>query len=196
MLSRLKLIANIANSYVGLEENTAQHQALVNDYNKIYPHPRGYTLKLKDSWCAAYVSVVMYKAGLLSFPFECGVSEMLKVLYANNCLIKGRLPQAGEILFFKHYSHVGICGGSNPANGDIICNEGNSANMCRKIMYNHNDGTFSYYASPWCYSPDEVVTQVINGWWGNGCDRIRNLKLGGYDPVLIRNAVNKRLGAI
>lgn len=196
MLSRLKAIVAQANSYVGTVEGSSRHLSLVTDYNKIYPHPRGYILKPSDAWCAAFVSVIMLKSGLLSFPFECGVAEMRTALYTQGCMVRNRLPQAGEILFFKDYSHVGICGGSNPSNGDIICIEGNACNMVKKQMYNHYQETFSYYASPWPYSRDEIVTQVINGWWGNGSVRESSITLAGYNFNEIQSEVNRRYGVV
>lgn len=41
---------------------------------------------------------------------------------------------------------------------------------------------------------DRIVTEVIDGRWGNNPDRARRLRENGYDPVAVQNAVNRRLG--
>lgn len=40
---------------------------------------------------------------------------------------------------------------------------------------------------------DALVTEVINGKWGNGADRTAKLKAAGYDPSAVQNAVNAKL---
>jgi hypothetical protein len=43
-------------------------------------------------------------------------------------------------------------------------------------------------------SDDQVASQVINGAWGNGPDRVNRLKAAGYNPQTIQNLVNKKMG--
>ncbi len=42
---------------------------------------------------------------------------------------------------------------------------------------------------------DELVTQVLDGMWGNGPDRVRALEEAGYSYEEVQNGVNKRLEA-
>lgn len=44
-------------------------------------------------------------------------------------------------------------------------------------------------------SNDVIAQEVINGKWGNGNDRIKRLKVAGYDPNTIQALVNKKLEA-
>lgn len=41
---------------------------------------------------------------------------------------------------------------------------------------------------------DELAREVINGYWGNGQDRINKLKNAGYDATAVQNKVNEILG--
>lgn len=40
---------------------------------------------------------------------------------------------------------------------------------------------------------DTLVNEVVNGKWGNGAARTKNLKDAGYDPVEVQKAVNAKL---
>ena len=188
-----KMVTDIAKSYEGVREGTKEHQQIVNDYNSILPHPRGYKLNESDSWCAAWVSVVMLRSGISTFPYECGVYEMWKALYNRGNLIRGRLPRPGELIFYN-YSHVGIVLGSNIDDGLIVVIEGNSNNRVRMRNIYFNDKTIKGFASPITYTLTDVCNQVINGWWRNGEERRRSLTKGGYDYVQIQSGVNKILG--
>ena len=50
-------------------------------------------------------------------------------------------------------------------------------------------------AAPVKKSNDVIAQEVINGKWGNGNDRINQLKAAGYDPTAIQALVNQKLGA-
>ena len=187
-----KMITDIARSYVGTREGDATHKAIVEDYNFILPHPRGYKLKLTDSWCAAFVSVVMLRAGVLDFPYECGAMEMKDALYERNCLIRGRLPHPSELVFFT-YSHVGIVYGSNDVDGIILDTEGNSGKMVADRTHYFTDKDILCFASWKPYNKEDIVTQVMEGWWGDDwTERSRRLEIGGYNPEDIRKVVNER----
>lgn len=192
-MNRLKTIVQLALAMESVKEGSPQHRQLVDDYNNILPHPRGYKLKYTDAWCAAYVSVIALASGVTTFPAECGVTEMREKLHEQGCLIRGRLPFPGEIVFYR-YSHVGFCYGCNPANGDILVVAGNTNDKVKCTKHNIRDGQLAYFASPWRYSWDDVASQVIAGWYGNGEDRYNALTENGYNYQSIQCIVNERLG--
>ncbi len=39
----------------------------------------------------------------------------------------------------------------------------------------------------------EVARDVIEGYWGNGDERIRRLRAAGYDPYAVQNIVNQMI---
>ena len=43
-------------------------------------------------------------------------------------------------------------------------------------------------------SNDQIAQEVINGAWGNGADRANRLRAAGYNPSVIQNLVNQKLG--
>lgn len=104
-------MSSIASKYIGVVENSSKHHKIIDTYNKIVPLPRGYKMTYRDSWCAAFVSVIMKKAKVENAPFECS---------ANNMLIKCRktkrftkTPKVNDIVFYSwrcngYCGHVGI----------------------------------------------------------------------------------------
>lgn len=178
-LPRLNKILAIAESYNGMRENSDEHHYLVDFYNTISPLPRGYHLKYSDSWCAAYVSVVMRRSGILEFPYECGVFEMFNRLKERGCIIYGRPPMPGEILFFKS-SHVGIVNGWMTQVWECPTIEGNSADMCTHRTHFLKDENILGWTSPYRYTTEEIKLQIEGGVWGSGDARDYMLLINNY----------------
>lgn len=57
--------------YVGIQEGSAYHQAILDAYNKITPLPRGYKAASNDSWCAVFLCAIAWELGYRSWPWEC-----------------------------------------------------------------------------------------------------------------------------
>lgn len=188
-----QLVIIQSHKYVGCHEGDTLHREIVDGYNSILPHPRGYKLKYTDSWCAAFVSWVMYTAGISTFPYECGVSEMLELMYKKNMLIRGRLPYSGEVVFFN-YSHVGLCLGSDWNSNVIAVREGNANDSVIDRYYRLDGGKLRCFAAPYFYSEQEVAQHVQCGWYGNGEERKRRLTEDGYDYNRIQSLVNRMSG--
>lgn len=178
-LPKLNKILEIAESYNGVKEGSRAHLHLVDFYNTLSPLPRGYSLLYTDSWCAAYVSVVMQRAGIKDFPFECGVFEMYKKLMEKRCVIQGRFPMPGEILFFKS-SHVGIVNGWVQNDFTVSTIEGNTADMCAHRRHNLLDKNILGWTSPYRYSADEIQKQLAGNVWGDNDTASKLLYINGY----------------
>lgn len=132
-------IVNSAIEYLGIAEGSKKHLDIVNTYNGIKPLPRGYKLKTSDSWCAAFVSAMAAKCGLLDIiPAECSCPNQISLWQK-----KGRwqesdayVPKPGDIIYYDWddtgtgdnkgvADHVGIvCAVSG---GNIKVVEGNKA---------------------------------------------------------------------
>lgn len=178
-LPKLNKILEIAETYNGIYEGGEVHRHLVDFYNTTTPLPRGYHLKYTDSWCAAYVSVVMQCAEIKEFPFECGVFEMYKKLMEKGCIIQGRFPIPGEILFFKS-SHVGIVNGWVQNDFTVSTIEGNTADMCAHRRHNLLHKNILGWASPYRYSVYEILQQVDGKVWGDSETASKLLYINGY----------------
>lgn len=97
---------NLAISYLGVKEGSEKHKRLVDQYNSIRPLPRGYKLSYKDSWCAAWISDLMYTVDMdFSVPAECSCYYMME-----NAKAKGNwrnaddyyeLLQEGDIIMYN-----------------------------------------------------------------------------------------------
>ena len=97
---------NLAISYLGVKEGSEEHKKLVDLYNSIRPLPRGYKLSYKDSWCAAWISDLMYTVDMdFSVPAECSCYYMME-----NAKAKGNwrnaddyheLLQEGDIIMYN-----------------------------------------------------------------------------------------------
>lgn len=180
-LPKINKILEISEGYEGVKELSDVHLHMVDFYNTFKPLPRGYRVKYSDSWCAVYVSVVMRRAGILDFPVECGVFEMLKLLQAKGCYIIGRFPMPGEIVFFRS-SHVGIVNGW--IGEDFMCPtiEGNTGNACLHRKHDIRSKDILGWCSPYRYSREEISLQINGNVWGipNSATCMDLLKINDY----------------
>ena len=73
---------------------------------------------------------------------------------------------------------------------------GYDADAIQSIVNRMLAGTYKGGAStaPARKSNDQIAQEVINGKWGNGSDRTNRLRSAGYDPNVIQNLVNQKLG--
>lgn len=90
-------------AYVGVIEGSSQHKYIVDTYNKIVPLPQSYKLKYTDSWCAAFVSVIAKKCGLLDIiPAECSCQRQITLWqklgrWQEN---DSYTPKVGDIIYY------------------------------------------------------------------------------------------------
>ena len=105
----------IAKQFEGCKEGDATHTQLVGIYNSIRPLPRGYAMTIKDSWCAAYISVVFYMADMeYTVPAECSCYYMMcNAKSIGNWNEQPAEIQIGDIVMYNFDSqpdpdHVGI----------------------------------------------------------------------------------------
>lgn len=94
---------NSAKEYINVAEGTKRHTEIVNLYNAIKPLPQGYKLRTTDSWCAAFVSAMAAKCGLLDIiPAECSCPRQIALWqnmgrWQENDAYK---PKAGDIIYY------------------------------------------------------------------------------------------------
>lgn len=100
--------ADYAKKFIGVKEGSQKHIWLVEQYNKIKPLPRHYRVKISDSWCAVFVSVILKKCKSKN-AYECSASNMYY-----DCMKKGyavKKPKKNDLIFYNftgRIDHVGI----------------------------------------------------------------------------------------
>lgn len=178
-----------------LEIGLAGRKTLIGYYNQnVYPlieKNRKYKMKVGDSWCAMFCSVIAHKAGLDAelFPYEVSVFYMTKKAKLRGAFTK-KLDEAmiNDLVVYDWkddgtLDHVGILleKGSNY----IRVIEGNYSNTVRirKVMLPSSE-IYGYIKTGVGVTPDieAMARDVIKGIYGNGQDRKTALG-ANYDAV-------------
>ena len=135
------MLIDSAREYIGCKESDGSFARIINKYNMTTPLPRGYRVKLSDSWCAVFVSVILHENGLDSYR-ECSCEQMIA-----KCKVAGKYiedetitPLPNDLIFFNFTSkkhpnnlratHVGIV--ESVANGIITTIEGNYGDAVKR----------------------------------------------------------------
>lgn len=169
-------------------QNINSHDKVVIEYNKMKPLPEGYVLKVSDDWCAAYVSVILYKAGYKRI-IECSVPRMILLARAAGIYkTSGYKPKKGDLVIYdwdgnKDGDHVGIITDIDNI-GFITVKEGNKAGSIGVRALPYDDSrVMAYISIPYnkeekeedYKTVDEVVAAIIQGKFGNGDNRKEKL---------------------
>lgn len=165
------------------------HDKVVLEYNKMKPLPEGYRLKVSDDWCAAYVSVILYKAGFKRIS-ECSVPRMILLARAAGIYKdKSYIPKVGDLVIYdwddiKDGDHVGIIIVKDNI-GFLTVQEGNKAGAISIRGIHYEDSCISGFISipydkeekvPTKYKTvDDIVDAIIAGKFGNGEERKEKL---------------------
>lgn len=198
---------DFASQYIGTREGTARHAYIINFYNdNIRPLPRGYHVKLTDSWCATFVSFVLYKCGAINPPYECSAEGMRQL-----AIKKGQYhrtnPKPDDIIFYCWNSsgvcqHVGIVSSVDVNGNQLQAIEGNHNDKVGSRLISKTSGSILGYATvphknskatvkPKDIDYTQIAKDVIKGKYGNGDERKKKLKKLGYDYTKVQNEVNK-----
>ena len=74
---RLSLVEE-AMLWLGAEEGSEEHKAIIDGYNAHTPLAQGYTVTYEDNWCAAFVSFAAIQKNLTDIiPTECGCERQI-----------------------------------------------------------------------------------------------------------------------
>lgn len=148
-----------ARKWIGTKQGTAKHKNLVDAYNSISPKPRGYTLKMTDDWCDAFVTVVFDKAGASNLiGREVGVQRHIDIFKSKGIWIEdGKIkPKVGDIITYNWddstqpnvgwADHIGIVEKVDTKNITVI--EGNISNRVDRRTLEIGHGNIRGYARP------------------------------------------------
>ena len=98
-----KKFVDCAKAFYGVARGTERHRQLIDAYNSVTPHPRGYAMTYTADWCAAFVSAIAVLCDMTDIiPVECSCNEQIKLWKA-----KGRWqendahkPLPGDIVYY------------------------------------------------------------------------------------------------
>ena len=206
------LLISLLENWIGIKSNTT----IIDIYNKHKPLPRNYKMKYSDPWCAAGLSAAIISCDMVDLiGKECSCEYFIEHFMVKGIWIEdGTItPQRGDIIVYNWddktqenngwADHIGVV---TEVYGDKI----------RAIECNYK-GTVGYRSIPigWGYirgygrpkydfpmnppffrTNEEIATEVIYGYWGNGEDRKVALTDAGYDYHKIQAIVNSRLAGI
>lgn len=212
-------VLDVARNWLGRNEADGSHKEIIDIYNSYKPLARGYKVKYTDSWCDTFVSACFIKLNAVELigGTECGCEEHIKKFRTAGIWEEdGRIvPKVGDIILFNwdinqqqnngYADHIGIVEEVNGSS--IVTIEGNYKDKVTRRRINVGWGYIRGYARP-KYSSinsdptpvkpeeidlDRIADEVIRGAWGNGEERVKNLKAAGLDPVAVQKIVNNKL---
>ena len=136
-----------AESWLGTEEGSEDHHAIVDIYNAHEPLAVGYEVQYDDNWCSTFVSAMSISLNYTDFiPTECGCQRHIALFEKMGCWVEddGYTPLPGDLIFYSSADkgrgdctgwadHIGIVAGTYK--GYIRVIEGNYGDKvgCRII---------------------------------------------------------------
>lgn len=187
-----------AKGLLNIEELSAEHKKIIDDYNTITPLPRGYAVTYRDSWCAAFLTVC-YRRAYGEFPrwAECGCEEMRQKFLSSSLKSPSvRLPQPEDFIFYDWdkdgwSDHVEIIEEVSP-NFYFTIGGNNNNSVKRRMIEKNSDKIMGFgYFFPETETDNPTLNQiaddVILGKYGTGETRKEKLYR------LIQDRVNLRL---
>ena len=138
------LLVQTARKYLGAAEGGALHREIIQIYNSISPHPRGFQMTTALPWCATFVTAMAKLCGMLDIiPAECSCGHQVQLFqklgrWTENDNYK---PAPGDVIYYYWSDsgagdcvgwpdHVGIV--ESCSGGLITVIEGNRANSVSK----------------------------------------------------------------
>lgn len=190
-----------AKRYLGMTTGDERQKALIQAYNRVQPRPQGYCVKATDDWCDVFVTVMADQTHLAqTIGRECSVKRHVD-WFKQQGIWRGRIhPEVGDIITFDWEGngwpdHIGIVSGVTGERVDTIEGNTNGCVACRD--YPLTSAVIYGYARPrYTRSPlNDIVSEVLQGKWGNGREREERLRAAGYDYAAVQAAVNHHLHA-
>lgn len=100
--ARASLVAS-AECFLGVQEGTPDHHAIIDTYNAYEPLAQGYEVKYDDDWCATFVSFVAIGEGVTEvIPTECSCERQIGLWQALGGWAEedSYLPLPGDIIYY------------------------------------------------------------------------------------------------
>ena len=160
MSIRANKVVEQAKAWLGRNEASGTHKAVIDVYNAHKPLARGYAVKYTDSWCATFVSAVAIKTGCTDIiPLECGCQQQIELFKKLGSWDESdaRTPNPGDIIYYDWQDsgkgdnvgwsdHVGIV--EKVSLGKITVIEGNYSNAVKRRILSVNAKNIRGYGVP------------------------------------------------
>ena len=149
MTLRLQVVST-AESWLGAQEGSENHKAIIDRYNTHKPLAQGYAVTYEDNWCATFGSMVAISCGLTDIiPTECGCERQIGLFQD-----LGRweekdtyLPQPGDYIYYAWDEYaVGDCTGWADHVGIVA---GTWGPFIKGIEGNKDDSVSCRYITRW-----------------------------------------------
>lgn len=153
-------VVQTAEGWLGAQEGSGQHQAIVDLYNAHEPLAQGYLVTYEDNWCSTFASAIAIQCDLTEIiPTECGCERHISLFHE-----LGRweeqdtyIPLPGDYIFYDWdvrtlgdstgwADHVGIVVGTHGPFIKVIEGNKNDSVSYRYILY--FDPTIRGYGLP------------------------------------------------
>ena len=204
-------IIEVAKKYLGVVEGSPEHKHIIDVYNSQKVLPNGYKVTYKDPWCAAFVTACAIEAKCLQNVFpSCNCYDMQTWYKYNQRFTKVyKRANIGDYVLYDwdgdgYSDHVGILisrdgdtlkviEGNKSDKVDIRTIKGTDSNIygfCKNRLSIQQYDVDSHTNKTKLDNLDAVAMSVIAGKYGNGKERINNLKANGYDYYKVQERVN------
>lgn len=126
--------------WLGTQEGSAEHKAIVDLYNSHTPLAQGYEVQYDDNWCSTFVSAVAIACDYTDFiPTECGCQRHIGLLEEMGCWVEADdyVPLTGDLIFYSSKDKgFGDCTGWSDHIGIVV---GTYGGYIRVIEGNYGD---------------------------------------------------------
>jgi hypothetical protein len=160
MSTRANKVVEQAKAWLGRNEASGTHKAIIDVYNAHKPLARGYAVKYTDSWCATFVSAVAIATGCTDIiPLECGCQQQIELFKKLGSWDESdaRVPNPGDIIYYDWNDsgkgdnvgwsdHVGIV--EKVSFNQITVIEGNYHNAVKRRILSVNAKNIRGYGLP------------------------------------------------
>lgn len=162
-------VVQLAQSWVGKNEDDGSHREIIDIYNRYPAHQREYRMEYSDPWCAATVSALAIELGYTDIiPVECYCLYMVRL--AKNMGIwmedDAYIPEPGDFILYDwqdtgmgdnmgHPDHIGTV--ESVTGNTILVIEGNKKGEMERRVVDINGLYIRGYITP-KYDAEPIVT--------------------------------------
>lgn len=153
-------VVETAESWLGAEEGSEAHHAIIDLYNAHEPLAQGYEVTYDDNWCSTFVSCIAIECDLTDIiPTECGCQRQIGLFDEIGRWEEddGYMPLPGDYIFYAWDDNpVGDCTGWADHVGIVVGTwgpfikviEGNKDDSVSYRFILRNDSTIRGYGLP------------------------------------------------
>lgn len=156
-------ILAVLKSWIGKSREKQTHKDIIDLYNSYTPHPRGYTVKYTDDYCATTVSAAFIACNAVSElgGIECGVERFIEDVFIPNKIWEedGKVtPEVGWIVCYNWddktqpndgwADHIGVVESVNKTKKTFVVIEGNMNGVVGRRTVSIGWGYIRGFAKP------------------------------------------------